>query len=533
MKLKLKKLASLGLVLAMILTVCGACGGSSGSSGSSSGTGDTAEASVLKVGLDAEPNSLDPNVSSGEGSMFVLMSIYDRLWTFNADGEQQMCLAESYEYTGDLELTVKLRSDAKFSDGTQITADDVLFTMQYGNTQASAVRVLGSIDVANCRADDATTLVIALNNTDPCLLENLALLDVLEKAACSDGNGGYNSDAINVNVVASGAYMVQTWSSGVGITLVKNPNYYNADKLKYDTIEVSFIGEENTRLLDFESGNYDIIYLSNSDNIDSISNGEVSNASLYTVNIQSIGGFVMNTIDFDTFQDANVRLAIAHALNIPEMVNTICGSAYRVATSTLLPAANWAYEQIGDESTGVYSYDPDLAREYLAKAGYGEGELTFTCRIMDQDYNKALAEAAQAYLADVGIDMKVDVGDAATVMSEMIGNQISFGWSNYMGSYDPAGLINSRLDSAPANLSKIGTPDLGTQALLVAACTSTEDQSVRKPMFEQVQEEMYDLATWIPVYESTVNYAVYNGVSDDLKSTTQADGYLYASNLYQ
>ena len=476
---------------------------------------------VLKVGLDVEPTSLDPNASSdGQGGMFVMYSVFGTLWMLTADGQTNMVLADSYEYNDDhSEFTIHLREDAKFADGNDITADDVIYTL--GNSAAGTGSMrLAAIDVENAYAADDKTVVLPLLMDSPTLIEDLNIMMIMEKAWCEQ-----SADNIGLNVMASGAYSVESWETGMGIVLTKNEEYFDSDNVYYDEIDVSFIGAEDTRLLSFESGDYDIIYLSSSSSVEEIEGGALEGASVVTAPLQSVTGLTMNVIDFDEFKDQNVRQAIGYAIDVPTLVNTIMGSAYTEATS-LLPSGNYAYEY-----TGNYDYDVEKAKQLLKEAGYDENNrFTFTLTYSDAGMNGQLAESIQAMLAEANIDVTIDTQDGATFMNNMIANTIMCGFSTYMGSYEPAGIVNARRKNIPANMSKLGEGEL--EDLLEECCTSTADESERIALWHSLQEQSYEFASYIPIYESNQNYAVSSTVNtDSICSSVQADGYIFGTHL--
>ena len=492
-------------------------------------------ATTLRIGLDSEPSTMDPtNQADGQGSMFVSQSLFDGLWKTTVAGDVIMMLAEAYEFTEEaieaaegasnepcgISLVVTLRQDAVFEDGSPVTAEDVLWSYNYANSGTAGMMRLSNIDLTDAYADGDYTVVFPLYAQTPTLIEDLALIYILNKDWCEQ-----SEDNIMVNPCASGAYSLSSWESGVGITLTKRADYYNADEVGFEEVSVSFIPSEETRLLAFENGDFDIVYLANSDSIDEINDGAVDGASVVACPIQSVSGFQMDTIDHDTFKDQRVRQAIGYAIDVPTLVTAICGSAYSVADS-ILPSSNWAY--VG---TGNYDLDVEKAKSLLAEAGYDESNpFTFTCTVSDVGYNTQLAEAAQAMLAEAGVVMNIEVKDGATLMNMVLANELEFSINSYMGSSDPAGVVNSRRTGLPAHLSGYGDDEL--VQLLEDCCNSMEDQSVRGPMWQELQERSYEYANFIPLYESNINYAVTSAIDgSSLAGSMLADGYLFANYI--
>ena len=541
----MKKLLALLLAMLMVLSLS-ACGGTAEEAPAPEAApaeeaAPAAEGNVLRIGLDFEPSTMNPTTQAdGQGSMFVTMSLYDGLWKPLVSGEIVMLLAESYEFVeetvdttaaGDASaeasgepcgtsLVVHLREGLTFSDGNPITAEDVLWSFNYANSGTAGAMRLSNIALPYAYAKDDLTVVFPLYKQTPTIIEDLALIYVLEKAWCEQ-----SEDNINLNPVSSGAYTLESWESGMGVTLAKRDDYFDAANVYYDNVDITFIAAEETRLLAFENGDFDMVTLTASTSIDEINSGVVDGASMVVCPVQSLTGFQMNMVDFDIFDDVRVRKAIGHAIDVPTLVAAICGSAYTVADS-ILPSSNWAHV-----SCGNYDYDVELAKQLLAEAGYGEGNpFTFTCVISDGGYNGMLAEATQAMLAEAGIVMNIESKDGATYMNMVLNNEIPFAINSYMGSFDPAGLVNPRRPGLPAHLSNYADPEL--EALLEECCNSMEDQSVRKPMWEELQTRTYEYANFIPLYESNINYAVSDAVvGDSLASSMLADGYLYANYI--
>ena len=177
---KTKTLLALSLVLAILLALC-ACGGGGSEATKAPDSGEKpAEAptpgeapsgeegnSLLRVGLDGEPAKLDYADPGGNiGSMFVCYSLYSPLWQFTTDGEFHYLLATSHEYNEDgTAIIVKIRENAKFSNGDPVTAKDVLFSFKSAD-EVNGMRTQ-SVDFANSKVIDDTTVQIGVKQKSP------------------------------------------------------------------------------------------------------------------------------------------------------------------------------------------------------------------------------------------------------------------------------------------------------------------------------------------------------------------------------
>lgn len=519
---KANRFLALLLGLCMLVSLAACNSGTTGSSAapatattSASAAPDSAApasaapaAATLRLGTDGELKGLSFIDAGGSaGASLYQFGCYCHLWFYTTDGEFHYSLGTSYEFSADnTTLTIKLRDDAKFADGSKITAADVLFSLVFSDA-ANPMRT-SAIDLPNSKATDDTTLVLALKMRTASMIEDLAVLAI---GSATWTENGKNEDHVNVNIMASGPYYLPNgWMTGSKMVLEKNPNYWDKDSLKYDKIEMNFVPDENTRYLQFTTGDFDLCYLQDSKNIDTVRAD--SNFTLVQALSQTNVGFVMDTENSPTFKNQDLRLAICYAIDVQTIVKELCGSAYKTATA-LLPSSNWAYKN------EEYGYNPDLAKEYYAKSGVKD--FSFKMEFMDTPLNKSVAEAMQGYLADVGITMELQPVDAPTFFKDMAAGNFDCTISQWMGTSDPGGCLNPWLSTSMASMNHVSA-EIG--ALLDKAALSNESQDVRKPMFADLQDQIKAYGKVLPLFELTTNYAEAKGV--DVSKTIEGDGYL-------
>ncbi len=547
--MKMKKLLvciALLTILSMMLTACGTNSSTPEPAPAAEETGTEAAATetaaeteaaeteengehVLNVLCGGQQVSLEVLEASTGSSNIVSRALYDCLWDYYSDDPTNFHfnIATGYEYNDDQTvMTIKLRDDACFSDGTPITAEDILFTLNYyvGTTQSMAVEV---IDFENSYVEDDQTLVLTFTAASPVIADNFAGLKMVSKAAYESGD----TDKLAFEPVSSGAYMIETFETGEPIVLVKNPYYYAADELYYDKVVLTCISNENSRYLTFQSDDaYDIMTINSNEYVAMIRDGDTVGAHLQSTAMQCLVYMAFNTYDYPQFADVNIRAAIAHAVDWETMVYGICGDDYTIATSCLLPHVNWAYYE-----TGVYEYDPELAAEYLEKAGYKPGEFSFTCRIADEDFNAEICEAMQAYLSEVGITMNISLSDSPTVRAEIRNNELECGIAKAMGSGDPTSVVRSRVSTTPANLyHMVATPDQGEsylRDLFDEASYSNEGREYRIGLYEEVQQLMFDYYNCYPLYETNAFLGVRDSLGDIAAACETSMGDLCLSQL--
>ncbi len=515
----------LGLVLCLSLAACGnktepaAEGGDAPAAPAEAAAPaqeETAEGlKVFRYGTDANSTTFDPasDLQTNSGS-FLVHAVGESLWTCDPDGNMTPKLASEVEYTEDT-LTIKLREGVKFSNGDDMTAADVLFTFRHVAAQLRTAAMYACMDLANAEMPDDYTLVIPMNYYDA------ALIDLLGNASClilDENVAGAEGYTFNW-LIGTGPYMLKGdgvsdtsgWEESVKYTLVRNP-YYWGEAPYYDELQVYFYSEESTRYADFQAGNLDAAYLTQATYINNLANGAVADAELITANENSVYCFEMAVVLGGAsgepevsapFADINIRKAFAHCLDVPTMVETLGEGVYATASS-LVGEGSWVYEDLG-----VYEYDPELAAQYLAEAGYSvDNPIEIEVYAEGTAWSLALFEAAQSYAAKIGINLNLaGVTDFATILPKLIGGQVpmSFGQGSNGSGNDPANLLQQFGPASDNSLLRVRDPKLGELFTEGASCT---DKTERQKIYQDMIRGMYESYHVVPVCVGTVNFAV-------------------------
>lgn len=519
--MKLKKLMSLVLTGAMAFSLA-ACGGSASNSdsGSSADAGSTEstettaddEYKVFSYGTDANSTTFDPasDLQTNSGN-FLVHAVGESLWSVDEEGNVTYKLATGYEYAEDYStLTITLQEGVKFSNGDDMTASDVLFTLNHVASQPRTASMYASMDLENAECTDDYTLVIPMNSYDAALVDLMgnASCMILDEEVCGAEDYDYSW------LIGTGPYMLQGdgesdtsgWEESVKYTLVRNP-YYWGEEPYYDEFDVYFYSEESTRYADFQAGNLDAIYLTEATYINNLSSGAVMDASLVQKAENAVYGFEMAATEQSNgaMSDINVRKAFAHALDVPTMVESLGEGVYQTASS-LVGTDCWAYEDLG-----TYEYDPDAAAEYLAEAGYSvDNPLTIKVYAESTSWNSALFEAAQDYEAKIGINLDLaGVADFATILPTLLAGEqdMTFGTGSNGSGNDPANLLQQFGPLSDNCLIRVVDQEL-VDAFNNGSATA--DQSERTKIYQGFMEKIYEDYLFVPVCVGTKNYGVMN-----------------------
>lgn len=527
----ISRLLALLLCLAMCLSLA-ACGGSGSSAPAETAAEEPADDApaadepvaeepaeddykVFVYGTDANSTTFDPasDLQTNSGSLLV-HAVGDALWSVDLDGNMKYKLAESVDYSAEA-LDITLKEGVKFSNGDDMTASDVLFTFRHIASQPRTASMYACMDLENAEIVDDYHLVIPMNYYDAALIDllgNASSLILDEEVAGADG---YAFDWL----IGTGPYMLKGdgvtdksgWEESVQYTLVRNPEYWGEEPY-YDEIDVCFYSKEATRYADLQSGKLDAAYLTEATYINNLSKGAVPETSLITIEENTIDVFTLATVVNDAsgepgepgaFADINVRKAFAHCLDIPTIVESLGEGVYSPANN-VVTESSWVYEDLG-----AYEYDPALAAEYLAAAGYSvDNPLNITMYCEGTAWNAAVAEAAQSYCAAIGINLDLSgVADFGTILPHLLAHevQISIGYPSNGSGNDPANLLQQM--SPGSDNSMLATRDEHMAELFTQGQQET-DHAAREAIYKEFLQLLHDGYYVIPIDVRTKNYGV-------------------------
>lgn len=385
-------------------------------------------AETLRYVTGAAVNTLDPNIPGSTREAFaVSLSTYDRLvsfgrkqlngkWVFDLDtirGE----LAESYTVSPDgLKITFKLRSDAKFQDGSPVTAEDVKWSLDRAVTAkilGKAQLLTGSLtDASQFKVIDPTTFEVTLPQPDKLALPNLATVypiiinSKLAKAHATEEDP-WAQAWLKENTAGSGAYIVETFKPGEQVILKRNDAWNRAagDKQAFfKRLIIQSVPEPATRANLVEKGDADIVIdLQASDAQALEAKGKLQVIS--TPQYNAITFISMNN-QMAPFDKPDVRRAVAYALPYDDMFK-----AALFSRGDLLAGATWAD---GKPPSGAFpikqpiKLDLEKAKAYLKAAGYPDGfSTTFSFNVGQSATAEPMAALLKESLAKIGI--KVDI----------------------------------------------------------------------------------------------------------------------------
>lgn len=411
---------------------------------------------ILKLVYPNEPSTMDTQLNHSD--YMVPYNIYDRLVEKITDPKTREIvvipgLAESWTQSADGKVyTFKLRRNAKFTDGTPVTAQDAAFTLdRLLDPETKSIQtdgfdmIAGARDrldrkaatVSGIKVVDPYTLQITLAQVFPPFLEEVIASPVAsiysEKFTKAKGKDFGLSPA---NTMGSGAFILKEWVVDSHHVLAANPGYWRG-KPQVDSVRINVVGDAETARMMFESGEIDIFdcdvarsqipYFEQSAKWkDRISKSQ--RIGLYY--------YVMNTA-MKPFDDVRVRRAFMAATPRKELLdNVYFGKG--ILPDNILPKGTEPYNP---NPTRKIVYDPALSKKLLAEAGYRDGvdiEISYSTLGTAGKNWATMAEIMQAMLAPAGFRVKISpMDEAAFVATRNAGKMMCYAQSWSTADADP------------------------------------------------------------------------------------------------
>ncbi|GAA1924751.1 ABC transporter substrate-binding protein [Microbacterium aoyamense] len=473
--------------------------------GGDAGTDTSGEGGTLTVGALLAPVSMDPGLAEWGNRTYFYQAAYDTLLLADTDGEIKPFLATAWEYNEDQTvLTLTLRDDVTFTDGTDLTADVVVQNLERFKTGTSPdATYLTSMETAT--AVDEQTVEITLSAPDPAFLAYLTRTAGLVASAEAIDAGTLEDES-----AGSGPYIYDASATVAGSTYVytKNEDYWNPELQHYDEIIVTVLSDPTAALNAIKAGEIDAIRLASNDVL-----GEVE-ASGWTVNAseQEFQGLLLldraGTMAPE-LADPLVRQAINFAFDRDAMLESL-QLGYGTATTQVFPTRSAAYDDALDE---YYTYDPDKARELLAEAGLEDGFSISMPRVTGA-YQTTFTIIEQQ-LAEVGITVEYVDTEPTNFISDLLAPKFPASWMQLEQNTDwqliqfmisPTALFNPFRSQDPVIDELLTTYQFGDEA--------TRDESVA-----ELNTYLVEQAWFAPFYRVQLSYVTDPATTAELVPT--------------
>jgi peptide/nickel transport system substrate-binding protein len=484
----------------------------------------------IVVGLNLEPDNLDPAVTPFAVSHWVMMNIYDTLvWRAN-DGAFLPGLAEQWEVSEDGTVyTFHLRQGVTFHDGTSFNAEAVKFTFDHivdpETKSGFASSLLGPYDRTEI-LDELTAEVHFSEPYAPFLdSASQAFLAIVSPTAVQQDREAYLR-----NPVGTGFMKFDEWVQNDHITLSRNPDYNWSSPIFEHTgpaylekVTFRFYPDSPTRLAALESGDVNLIQTPLYNEIQRL--GEDSKFGVNEVMNPGLPVVIFLDTTVAPTDDVAVRQAMNFALDRELIVLTGMFGVTRPAYGPLWESTPY----YSTEVESLYPYDPDRAKQVLEAAGWVAGDdgirtkdgQRLTVSLTSTDFTSPFDEISQSLFKEVGIELELLPMTVAASFEAIANSEVNSAPQAWVSS-DPVVLTNlfhSRNISGGFAWSKYSDPHLDE---LLENGESTIDENERAAIYAEIQKLIMENALLVPYYgnpEATTAYeSRYQGVKQDFRN---------------
>lgn len=349
----------------------------------------------LIIAQDGESKSLDIHQGNDGFSLRANRLIYSRLVEADENMQIHPGLAESWKQLDDKTMQFKLRKGIKFHNGDDFTAEDVKFSFERMMNSPRIAFVLPPIERIDV-VDDYTVNIVTKTPFGP-LLAHLShpALGMVSKKLLTE-----NPEALKEKPIGTGSYKFKEWIYGDKLVLEKNEDFYDKNERGLKYIIFKNVVEASNRAIGLETGEIDIATPISSVDEENIKN----NPKLQLLTKPSISySYIGMNMTKAPLNDIRVRKAINYAIDKQAIIDVILNGNGKIATSPIAPGVFGFTDK-----TKNYEYNVEKAKELMKEAGYENG-FTTSILVFSGEANTQTAEIVQAYLKEIGIDLKIEI----------------------------------------------------------------------------------------------------------------------------
>jgi len=441
---------------------------------------------TLIMARTADIETWDPTIPNDNMSIWAHLLVFDQLVQSSNDGKGVVPgLATSWDVSKDGKVwTFHLRHNARFSDGTPVTAEDVRFSFDR-QLKTAMNGYLARVD-----AVDTYTVRFTLKQLWAPFLSYLALWAysiIPEHYFKKVGAAKFGNQPMG-----SGPFIMAKWEKLKQITLKRNPYYWKPGQPYLDEVDLVVIADDNTRMLKVQAGEIDIATDVPFNLIASLQANPQLNVQLTPLDRLDI---IQMLVSKPQFSDVKVRQAMNYAVDKEAIIRAVLFGHGRVANSPL------ALQEFYDPTVPAYPYDLAKAKALMAASKYPHGFSATLLTVAGDTVFAQVAQIVKQELAQIGINISIIQQEGTTQFNTIMAKKYDMA-QDYVTSdvVDPAENIPFEVISEPqgvafyTNYKDPRVDQLNTEANL------TLDNAKRQRLFSELQRQVMKDAPFIFLY---------------------------------
>ncbi len=480
-----------------------------------------AMAETFRWSSTTDPQTMDPHAVSSAPVLGFLNNVYEGLVRRGRDMAIEPSLATGWEPIGEGEgWRFTLREGVTFHDGSDFTAEDVVFSYERASSEESDVSSWFA-PVSDVVMVDDYTVDILTTSPQPIFPDSIANWMIMDSGwaaaneATRPARDSENYATLNVN--GTGPFMLSERQPDLQTTLVPYDGWWG--EVEHNVTEAVFTPIQNaaTAVAALLSGEIDMINpvpVQDAERIDGNDGTSVIRgieARVIMLGFAHDHATLRNGAD-NPFSDVRVRQAVAHAVNVPAILQTIMRGSAEPASQLVSPAMR-GFSAANDARL---AYDLDGARALLAEAGYPDG-FAFTLSCPNDRYlnDEAVCQAVVSMLAQIGLEVTLDAMPVSNYWPELRADNFDMyllGWSP--GTFDAEHPIRFLVHT---NGERLGTWNFGGYSNarideMLPMIQSEIDEGARQAMLDEAAAIIQDDMVYVPMYVQPLLWGVRDGV---------------------
>lgn len=458
------------------------------------------------------------NYTSGPNYMFAEM-VFDALYSSNHGGDCEPLICTGYDLSDDQkEVTLHIAEGVKFFDGSDCDADDVYTEMQYIAEHKDEMALFATNWKYLEKAEKMDDHTVKLYLSEPFFSLDISLAyTYIAKAEEIEQYGSSLFSSVDT-LNGTGRWKLDEWVDGQYLKFSRNTDYWQGgDFSNIDTLYLWFISDPTAQNAAFINGDIDYI---NNVNVDLKSMLDpVADQCEITDSISEVMYYLQFKMDGKApTTDQNLRYAIMHAIDRDAFCSLMGGGLVMNDFFT-------THAEGHQDGLEALKYDPELAKEYLAKSSYNGEELVLLSR-SDISYADSIMTAMADYLNQIGIKTRVDMVDTATMNTRRTDGDYDIFMVN-LATWDGNALTQNLVPRVVQDMHSNGYKNDELNAKIMEAFGDMNKET-RVKTLEEVDNILYDLqGPIVPLMQVMRSSCVRKGLTGLIENPLS--GYIFTN----
>ncbi|WP_371039141.1 ABC transporter substrate-binding protein [Rhodosalinus sp. FB01] len=488
-----------------------------------------ASAETLRWARAGDSLTLDPPAQNEGPTHTLAHQIYEPLIIRDMDGQFQAALATDWAPSADDPnvWVFNLRQGVKYHDGSEFTAEDVVFSINRAKSEKSNMKELLS-SVVEVRAVDDHTVEFVTDGPNPILPANLTNLFMMDKG-WAEANGAVEVQDVEsgettfaaTNAMGTGAYTLVSREPDVRTVLTQNENYWGKDMFPLEVTEIVYTPIQNaaTRVAALLSGEVDFIQDVPVQDLGRV--GETEGLVVKTAPQNRTIFFGLNlgaddianddVVGANPLADVNVRKAMNLAINREAIQQVVMRGQSAPAGMIAPPFVNGWTAEMDQISTDV-----DAAKALMEEAGYADGfSIQLDCPNDRYVNDEAICQAVVGMMAQIGITVNLDAKPKAQHFPLITNGETDFymlGWG--VPTYDSEYIFNFLVHTRGSERGSWNNTGFSTSEIdeMIEMLASETDLEARNEMIATIWEVVQEETLYLPVHHQVLNWGMTDRV---------------------